>query len=312
MRRFALYLALSAHIVSACDDTVSAVDAPCDACARSDAFGVIVPDGGTTGQTDTSGKKSRAKITPEEALSNINAQRVASGLGAVPSNAALVSGCEAHIDYMVGEGKVVHSQSEASEFYTLEGAETGPRALIAGDVYDLGEAIDLWLEVLYHRIALLDSGTNAIGIAFRDGYACVDTFGMWDETLADTAAVYPGNGQTGVPTTLNPSISPLSPVPADWSQPNGTVVSLSFPAGTVFDSIPSLTMISAETGALVDGIVRHPQASDDPYADLLGATVALVPRVPLADGTTYQVEFLGIVDGLETNRIWQFTTAAGD
>jgi hypothetical protein len=211
---------------------------------------------------------------------------------------------------MIGEQKVVHEQEPTSQFYTAEGAETGPRSLIAGDVYDLRDALELWTTVIYHRISLLDAGTEAIGLAFKDGYACLDPYGLWNGENATAVATYPGNGQINVATTLSTDISPISPVPADWPGPNGTVVSISFPPTTTLGENVTIEMLSTTSGALISGIVRHPMDSNDPYASLMGRTVALVPRNPLEPSTTYRVEFIGLVDDVEMNRIWQFTTKA--
>ncbi|MEC8025387.1 MAG: CAP domain-containing protein [Myxococcota bacterium] len=291
----------------ACTDTAESAQ-PCADCADTRNFGVVVPDAGVA-----SGTEDVDTIAPpatiDDALAALNTQRIASGLEPVTLDDELTAGCELHIDYMAGEGKVVHEQTSTSAFYTERGADAGPRSLIAGDVYDLKEAIALWTEGLYHRVALLDSGTSVIGLAFRDGYACLDPFGKWDEASADTGPLYPGKGQTDIPTTLNAAASPISPVPGDWDAPTGTVVSIGFPAASTMGDSPVLEVLSMTSGALVDGTIRHPSDLDDPYAALLGSTVALVPRKPLAPGTTYQAEFRGEIDGQEVNRIWQFSTA---
>jgi hypothetical protein len=43
-------------------------------------------------------------------------------------------------------------------------------------------------------------------------------------------------------------------------------------------------------------------------AETPASVAAIVPLSPLSSGTTYDVQFVGTVDGADTSRSWSFTT----
>lgn len=245
-------------------------------------------------------------------IDRINYWRAQAGLPALPINPALMQATRSHADYYVLNGGGAHTEIPGYPGFT--GASIHDRAVAAGyplyswvdeDVAfstDAVENVDLFVATVFHRLPLLHPSAIAIGYATASGNGraiMVIDVGLdqnYDPGL-DLPVVFPGPGQTDVPRLWYAYESP-NPVPG-VPNPVGSPLTVSFLIG---QSVQwgAITLVSAG-GAAVDVIL----AEGPTWRKSLG----IVPRTPLAAGTTYTATVTGTVDAGEFTKTWSFTTA---
>jgi hypothetical protein len=152
-----------------------------------------------------------------EGVRRLNDYRAAAKLPPVGMSQELCHACFLHCRYMAVEGDVGHDERESSGHYDPEGERAG-RASVITTARDLPHAVDLHMSTLYHRVALLDPGTRAVGIAAWpmnkrlataiDARRCAG--------VADGIVIFPAPGQKNVPAEFclgegRESPSPLPP-----------------------------------------------------------------------------------------------------
>ncbi len=245
-------------------------------------------------------------------IDRINFWRAKAGLLALPINAALMQATHKHADYYVLNGGGAHTETPGLPGFT--GASIHDRAVAAGyprnswvdeDVAfntDAIDNVDLFVATVFHRLPLLHPSAIAIGYATASGNGraiMVIDVGLdqnYDPGL-DLPVVYPGLGQTDVPRLWYAYESP-NPVPG-VPNPVGSPLTVSF---LIAQSVQwgSVSLVSAG-GAAVDVVL----AEGPTWRKSLG----IVPRTPLAAGTTYTATVTGTVDGAGFTKTWSFTTA---
>jgi hypothetical protein len=242
-----------------------------------------------------------------EGVARLNEHRAFSGLTPVEDDAELAAGCLAHVRYMAANQKVVHEENTQNEWYTPEGKQAGVNGNIAGPVTDLAEAVDFWMASPYHRIPVLEPSLTTVGAALESGYACVDLHSALEEVNEHAPVPYPGDGQENVPMAFS-SYGALSPAPPEYDEPTGFVISLTFPMSSLVTVDFSATLTNVTTGQSVESFVRLPFDPNDPYAEFQQNSVLLIPRLPLATDTKYEVRMSGVVDEEEVEKTWYFRT----
>ena len=239
-------------------------------------------------------------------IDRLNAARAAAGVEPVEIITALNGGCEKHVAYMAAVGKVVHSEDPAHPAYTAAGAAAGEAANLAQDVAGLDEAVGLWRDAIYFRLPMLNPGVGHVGVAFQDGWVCLDLFSAFAAVEGHAPVPWPAGDAAGVPTTLHDA-GALDPRPPGYTPPNGTIVSLLFAPDAIVDTA-TFTAALSTGGAPVEAFTRLPNDPNDPYRVRQGNAVTLIPRHPLGPLTTYDVFMAGKVDGEDFQKLWQFTT----
>ena len=170
------------------------------------------------------------------------------------------------------------------------------------------EAVDFWMASPYHRLPMLHPGLTNVGAALESGYACVDLHSSIDEIETFSPVPYPGDQQINVPMGFS-SYGSLSPVPEEYSEPTGFIVSLTFPIKDLVALDFTATLTNKNTGSAVKTFVRLPFDPNDPYAEFQQNSVLLILKQPLATGTQYEVKMKGLINDLEIEKLWSFTTA---
>lgn len=244
------------------------------------------------------------------ALDIMSAQRLASGLEPLVLDAELSAGCAAHVDYMVGQGRVIREEDPAEPGYSLAGAAAGKNGLLAGNMPRTSDAARAWTASLFHRVLWLEPGVTRVGLAFRDGYACLDVLSAWTLMERFQPVLYPGRDQQDVPAEFSP-VTGLNPLPPDLEPPTGVVVSLLFPPEAALGANFAATLTRADCAecAPLAARLRVPLDPNDPYVEYQRNAVAVIPEAPLSAATSYEVVITGLVDAVETTRSWRFTTA---
>ncbi len=112
--------------------------------------------------------------------------------------------------------------------------------------------------------------------------------------------VYPGAGQTGLPTLWYANESP-DPLPPGAPRPAGYPATLHGIRGT----------LQVSWAELRDGANQVVPVHPNPADCSTHNCYALIPKSPLAAYTTYTAHAVGTVGGIAFDQVWQFTTGAG-
>lgn len=263
------------------------------------------------------------------ALEQVNRYRIAAGLPPVAYDPALGAAAQAHAAYLAANPDQwepnAHTEVPGAPGFT--GRRPADRAARQGYGGGVGEivhfagpaeqAVDGWMQTLYHRLPLLSPRTTAIGYGFAAGpdgrYVNVLDYGVAPAGAAarsvtgpQEAVAWPHPGQTGVPTAWDgrevPDPFRLHP---GVEGPVGYTITLTFPG-----PVRSLRLTEA---SLTGPEGRVPVLPFDPEGDdRLSDTAALIPARPLRPDSRYTVRMRGLVDrgqGPEPfERTWSFTT----
>jgi hypothetical protein len=265
------------------------------------------------------------------ALERSNWYRYHSGVPQLDMLPQINDACQSHCDYYVthidqyrSTGLSPHNQnSQWTEGFSgvapwdrmrFFGYNDGASEVIAFE-HNAVNAVDGWMNTLYHRIPFMDAtltacGYGAAGSGNWANSSRIDTmdFGWTDAKNQKYAgpiieALYPPPGSTGIPSSFNGMESPQPPPPSN-GYPSGTIVTVTWSQGTNF--------VVEEHQIWKDGdYTGLPHTWLDAYNDnnLKGAnTIALYSDDPLEKGTRYWVRIKGKRNGKEWEREWDFVT----
>jgi uncharacterized protein YkwD len=260
---------------------------------------------------------------PEElrALQRVNRYRQAAGLPPMHYAAALGMAAERHARYLAANPAVrqydAHQEVPGTPLYFggdgLERARYfgygGAVSEVINFTHRAEEAVDGWIDTLYHRIPLLDpavtemgygvaaDGRQPINVLLTGAYGTIAGEVRWPVPDQQQVPTYWDGAEVPDPLRLYPGV-PL---------PVGYPVTLTFGGEVRALRLTGGTLTGPEGAVAV--LLFHP-GNDDHLTD----TVALIPRAPLQPGTRYTVTFTGEVDlgqgPRPFTRTWSFTTAA--
>jgi uncharacterized protein YkwD len=271
-------------------------------------------------------------------IAQLNLYRSALGLSTVTLDPASSPGCEGHLQYLIeeaetkGQGYLEHTESNHSNsHYSAENEAAGKASDLAwgqsggpGGVkgQSLAQAVDLWINGVYHRRPLLDPGLVKVGAASVQGYNCLNYNASGNTTVKkiEEPVLWPADGMTDVPRAFGGNEGPCPTNPSDPLQasncgPSGFIISaVWYNWGTnrasALTSVASVTLTNSSTQMEVplltwyaDGVSGH-----DPARGYMRDEIALVPQATLAANTTYRVDIDGVVTNTPTKLSWSFKT----
>jgi uncharacterized protein YkwD len=275
------------------------------------------------------------------AIAQLNLYRTALGLSQITLDDASSVGCEGHLLYLIEEadrlgqqGYLEHTESNhQNSHYSAANEAAGKSSDLAwgqsggpGGVkgQSLGQAVDLWINGVYHRRPLLDPGLVKVGAASNQGYNCFNYNASGNTTVKkiDHPVLWPADGMTDVPRAFGGNEGPCPTNPADPLNAtscagSGFIISaVWYNWGTnrasALTSVASVTLTNSATQADVplltwyaDGVSGH-----DPAHGYMQDELALVPQASLAANTTYQVDVDAVVSGTATKLSWSFKTGS--
>jgi uncharacterized protein YkwD len=260
---------------------------------------------------------------PEElrALAYVNAYRKAAGQAPLKYSASLGAAAAGHARYLSAnpaqaETEPHREQAGTPLFFGATVGERGRFYAYGGNVSEIinwtgraEDAVDGWMETLYHRLPLIHPAHTEMGYGLaREGDLFVNVLEAGPGVALGGAVVWPYNGQVGVPTAWNglESPDPFRLYPG-VEGPVGYTITLTF-GGRVRSLTLEQWSLTGPFGA-VDAMAFSPTNDDE-----LDDTVALIPAAPLEPGVRYAVSMSGQVDvgqGAQPYvRTWSFTTAA--
>jgi len=163
-----------------------------------------------------------------------------------------------------------------------------------------GEAVELWLDSVYHRFGLLDPGLTSMGFGIAGRASSSDdlpvtTLNAGFESRAEVpngrAVVWPVPGQTDVPLSFEAGEipDPLANFPGA-SYPAGYPVTVSF-FGLGVRGLDVRAASLTQGGRRVPCHLLTPQVEKNPAE--LGMSAALLPTRPLQARTSYQARVSG-------------------
>lgn len=262
----------------------------------------------------------------ESVLDRLNYYREGLGLPKVNLNITLSKGANLHNEYMMKNNLVTHFQDPKNPAYNLFGAETAMSSVLAGNVKNGTEAIDLWMNSLYHRQYLLSPSLEDIGFSYGKGYATMylGDLGLGvssslekdlDRQISDSLKsktepiAYPFDGQKDVPIDFDIIESP-NPIPDYLSLPTGPFITLTFDKTEMISKIIRAE-VSTEQGKEIS--ISRFLAKNKNYV------LAILPEKPLPYNEKIIVEVeleikLNIdneelLDNAYTyKKVWSFTT----
>lgn len=271
-------------------------------------------------------------------IAQLNLYRAALGLSMVTLDTASSPGCEGHLQYLIeeagtrGQGYLEHTESNHdNSHYSAENEQAGKSSDLAwgqsggpggAKGQSLAEAVDLWINGVYHRRPLLDPGLVKVGAASIQGYNCLNYNATGNTTVVkiDRPVLWPADGMTDVPRAFGGNegpcpTNPSDPLNASSCGPSGFIISAvwyNFGTGraSALTSVASVTLKDSATQMEVplltwyaDGVAGH-----DPARGYMRDEIAIVPQASLAASTSYQVDIDGVVNGAATKLSWSFKT----
>lgn len=270
------------------------------------------------------------------AFDRLNEIRRSAGLGLLAQDASLDQAAQAHAAWEIANDQWSHQETAGTPGFT--GVDWWDRDVAVGYRGSGGEevltngassgaaAVDVLVNMIYHRAALLQFRPVDVGIGYSGASAAhvqtpvvIDfttpadgsarSHGQTAQAGLQAVAIWPLDGAEGVWTHLG-NESP-NPVPAQSVLSLGTPVSISVDDASTL-RVATFSLTNAATGAVV------PAASIDHDGDATGLVPAsfagLVPTVALDPQTRYRVDFTGsavsTMDGtlVAIARSWTFTT----
>ncbi|MDP8999950.1 MAG: hypothetical protein M3O46_07555 [Myxococcota bacterium] len=254
-----------------------------------------------------------------QALNTLNNVRSLMGVPCAALVPALDTSAQKHCDYYAGNASnmmcISNPHAEVAGCAGFVGASPGTREAAAGYPSMRGwsevmaftgsptRADQTWIDSVWHRIPMLSPWTKDMGYGGTTTPAACDTidFGGQSSAPSTLTALYPYNGQTGVPTSFNGQYEgPMPPVPpSGW--PSGYPVTLYLQGGVVQSH--QITVDGTTTPIAhvwIDG--TNPTNAPDDYF--------IYTYTPLKTNTTYHVQIAATQSGMSLSFDWKFTTGA--
>jgi uncharacterized protein YkwD len=292
--------------------------------------------GGSSGNTPSTGFSGQDASAPKlinniatDGLNWINYRRSQVGMSTLTRNGRIDIAAQGHSDYQRINNIVSHEEVPGKQGYT--GTILQDRLAAASYVIQtpnaIGEVISATnnasgfymaeelITAIYHRFVIFEPvfreiGTGAASTSASPAYnyftADFATSGGYGAGLAaGTLATWPFNGQTGVTRNFFSNLEEPDPVP-DQNEV-GYPVSVHTNLTRVL-TVQSFTMRAR--GATANLNTRLLVQGQDANMKNNRSAAAIVPLAPLAASTTYDITFIGAIDGTQISRTWSFTTAA--
>ena len=277
----------------------------------------------------------------EAGIQELNRYRATLGLSQITLDAASSDGCTGHLQYLVEEaqklgqmGYLEHTEPDhANSHYSAQNEQAGEASDLAwGEAngpggatgQSLAEAVDLWINGVYHRTPLLNPGLTKVGAASLQGYNCFNYNAAGNTTVLklDHAVLWPTSGMTEVPRAFGGNEGPCpttpdNPLAGGKCNSAGFIISANYynwgtNRQSAITSVSDVTLTDTSTQSPVtlltfyaDGVASH-----DPAHGYMKDEIALVPQAALTANTTYRVDINAIVNGTAAPLSWSFTTGS--
>ncbi len=277
-------------------------------------------------------------------LKRLNYFRALTGLAALKEDPNLTDGVKNHAVYLfknygadfihgVGLGADAHAEDSSKDWYTPEGAAAAPASNVTymvergATVPDpQGWAIDGWMTVPFHRLAILNPRLRRVAFGSECSDAlCVAVLNIRSGTQAPTHAAIPLEHPIEFPPDGSTIPSAMRQLETEWPSPVSGCEGYSLPVG-IPATLQMGTGVDAELESFsferADGTAleacgfdadsyRNPVESERANVNAIlrqAGAVVIVPREPLEAGASYTVT--ATVNGHEYR--WSFAMERQD
>jgi uncharacterized protein YkwD len=255
----------------------------------------------------------------------INYRRSQAGVPAVAENVQIDAAAQAHSEYQRLNNTVAHDEIAGQPGFT--GVTLKDRLNAAGwnvprDGFAFGEIIaattntsgffmaEELITAIYHRFVMFEpmfkevgTGAATTGAGYTYFTADFGARGGYGPGIAPgTIVTWPFNGQTQVTTNFFSDFEEPDPVPDKGVNEVGYPISVH----ANLDQFLTLKSFSVRPRGGSDLTVRVLAPKGDATTPAYAA--AIIPLSPLRSGTTYDVTFVGTLDGTAVSKNWSFTT----
>lgn len=261
------------------------------------------------------------------AFNKVNEIRAKAGLGLVAQNSKLDQAAQAHADWMIQNQITGHIETEGTPgFYGVNPADraikTGYNYFWISEVISYGRygdqaagasAAQGLVDVIYHRLSMLEPSAIDMGVGAQVGYyngTTVMSLGIPSAGAGQPipagkiAVVWPTEGSTNIDTAMG-SENP-NPVPQEPVENLGYPVSVHCPVGGNLDVASFI--LKDHQGNTVPTVLRDNKNDPHGHFQSKGCAAALVPTSRLQAATTYTAAFNGTANGVVFAKTWSFTT----
>ena len=250
-----------------------------------------------------------------------NYRRGQTGLALLARNSLIDNAARGHSNYLNRNNAVAHEQVLGKPGFT--GVNLGDRLAKAGYVVTTlqGEVIagaantsgfylaEELITAIYHRFVIFEPlfKEGGAGAAVNNsGYAYFTTDLAGNSSYgpglpAGQIVAYPFSGQQKVAVSFSSDNESPDPVP------NQDVVGYPISVHANYGTPVSVTAFSVrQRGAGADLTVRLLTSGNDAHTPVSAASI--IPLAPLTGNTSYDVSFIGKVNGADVTHSWSFTT----
>ena len=250
-----------------------------------------------------------------------NYRRGQTGLASLARNSLIDNAALGHSNYLNLNNTVAHEQVLGKPGFT--GVNLGDRLAKAGYVVTTlqGEVIagaantsgfylaEELITAIYHRFVIFEPlfKEGGSGAAVNNsGYAYFTTDLAGNSSYgpglpAGQIVAYPFSGQQKVAVSFSSDNESPDPVP------NQDVVGYPISVHANYGAVLNVATFSVrQRGSATDLSVRLLRSDSDAHTPVSAA--AIIPLAPLTAATTYDVSFIGKVNGANLTRNWSFTT----
>jgi len=258
-----------------------------------------------------------------DGLARLNFWRAQLGLAAVVEDATLSAGCAAHLDYLQaysaangGRPYLSHEEDLALPYASEAGARAGANAVLSYGEPNAADAVDGWLDTLYHRLPLVHPGLQRVGVAFEAGYACMEyRTGTDGSVRAPHPIRWPVADSIYTRESFGGAESPCptadDPLGGGDCPPSAAIASLGLHGSRFSDVEATITRLDTMEPLPLFAVYFDGGPSPHEQMGYLEGTIALVPYPgKMLARATYEVSVDATIDGTPTNIRWRYAVGA--
>lgn len=253
-----------------------------------------------------------------DVLERINFWRNAVGLDPVTEEPMLSAGCAAHANYMAETTtsptmpNLTREEDTASEHYSAEGAAAGAVALLSYTRYPVND-ITRFVDLVFHRWALLQPGLTQVGVAFDRNFLCIRADMVGDPPAGIHPILWPppdsAYASNAFPGGEFPCMSWDDPTMGEECMPSAMMPSILVPGHTIGPVTGSVTRVDTGDEVMLLRAYHDGGSSDIEGSNLFdGAILLATPEGGTMAPTEHEVRIDTTIDGVAQTFRWRFRT----
>lgn len=251
-----------------------------------------------------------------DGLDRLNYWRNIVGLDPVESDPMLTAGCVAHVAYMdlastaAGEIVLPDTEEEGAPGYSAEGAAAAAAGLLGYAPPNGAAAVNIWLDLVLHRLPLLHPGLRRIGFGYQNGFMCVRVDQVDASVRSHPVLWPPGDSayaNAEFPGGEMPCLNWADPTMGTECMPSAVMPSVGLYGSVISDVTGSMTRVDTAEEVMLQALYFDGGPSDIERGGLVdGSIVLATPEGSMIAPTEYEVRVDATVDGAPETYRWRF------